>query len=312
MRSSPLRRCPNLRALGLDSQRTYTAVEIKAAFVRQAKSAHPDAGGDAAAFRRLKDAYDALRSPAGEGTAAGATAAPSYPDPYANRSSAASARRAHIYEERRSDDGTWDFGSGRRYANESTRHFYRPYSANYADPRSTGFSRQEVVQAERAMRLHLLKRVLWNCLVYLSAAYLLYEYWRQRTRQPRPDSLEPSYSVLEKAPQPRPGLAPLQPHLQPHWSESQTARYLSEWNARHMEREQSGGTPRTPAITAPRSTAVADGNAARTVPRGEAATESPAHPGSAGYGSRGAVAMEMDDEADEDLEDEEVTEVDRA
>lgn len=37
--------------------------QIKSAFRRKAKSSHPDAGGDAAEFQRLKTAYDVLSDP---------------------------------------------------------------------------------------------------------------------------------------------------------------------------------------------------------------------------------------------------------
>lgn len=40
--------------------RDASPAQVKAAFRRKAKSSHPDAGGDADAFQRLKDAYDVL------------------------------------------------------------------------------------------------------------------------------------------------------------------------------------------------------------------------------------------------------------
>lgn len=52
------------RTLGVD--RTASAEDIKAAFRRQAKGLHPDQGGDTAdkeTFRRLYEAYEALRDP---------------------------------------------------------------------------------------------------------------------------------------------------------------------------------------------------------------------------------------------------------
>jgi hypothetical protein len=47
-----------LRALGLRAD--ATVAEVKAAFRREAKRVHPDQGGDAAAFRDLQRAYDAV------------------------------------------------------------------------------------------------------------------------------------------------------------------------------------------------------------------------------------------------------------
>jgi len=49
------------RILGLG--RTAGAADIKAAYRRLSKSAHPDTGGDRAAFERLRAAYDVLRDP---------------------------------------------------------------------------------------------------------------------------------------------------------------------------------------------------------------------------------------------------------
>ena len=52
------------RALGVE--RTASADDIKAAFRRLAKSLHPDQGGggaDQETFRRLVEAYEALRDP---------------------------------------------------------------------------------------------------------------------------------------------------------------------------------------------------------------------------------------------------------
>jgi hypothetical protein len=46
--------------LELSSEEELTAVGIKAAFRRRAKSAHPDAGGDHEAYIRLTEARDAL------------------------------------------------------------------------------------------------------------------------------------------------------------------------------------------------------------------------------------------------------------
>lgn len=40
--------------------RDASPAQVKAAFRRKARSAHPDAGGDAGAFQRLKEAYDIL------------------------------------------------------------------------------------------------------------------------------------------------------------------------------------------------------------------------------------------------------------
>ena len=50
-----------LDALGLD--RSATEADVRNAFRAQSKELHPDHGGDAAAFRRLRDAYeDALET----------------------------------------------------------------------------------------------------------------------------------------------------------------------------------------------------------------------------------------------------------
>lgn len=262
MRLTRYLRCTNLRTLGLDGSRPYTAAEIKAAFVEKAKSAHPDAGGDAAQFRRLKDAYDALRGGNTNGAAAGTHQHASYAKPY--RDAGASARstqqsaRPHIYTERYNDGDakaqsekvTWDYGSGTRYANTSTRSFYRPYSSNYYDPSATGFTRQEVARAELAMRLHMIKRVLWNCLIYGSALYLLYEYWPYRERP-----LSTDYGVgLDKQEKARREgeLRLMQPHLQTYWSDAEKARYVEEWNNRFRDREHAVTTGHSTPFTGSR------------------------------------------------------------
>ncbi|KPA73973.1 hypothetical protein ABB37_09550 [Leptomonas pyrrhocoris] len=245
MRATTSFYCANLRTLGLDGTRPHTAAEIKAAFVEKAKSTHPDAGGDPARFRQLKDAYDALR---GRGGGAGGAAGPQppYHDPYHDTAAAArrpQTGRPHIYAERyndgdattSSDKGTWDYGAGTRYANNSTRSFYRPYSSNYYDPSATGFTRAEVARAELAMRLHVLRRFVWNCLIYGSALYLLYEYAPRRERAPS-TAYEVDLDEQEKARRER-ALRQMQPHLQAHWSDTAKARYLEEWNNRFRDRE---------------------------------------------------------------------------
>ncbi|KAG5497502.1 hypothetical protein JKF63_03766 [Porcisia hertigi] len=212
MRAPPLRRCSNLRTLGLDGGHVYSAADIKHAFVVKAKSLHPDAGGGAVEYRQLKDAYDTLRSRTHE-QAAGTGWIATYRDARTDsHSSGASIRkRAHIYEERYNErgghssththTGMWDHRTGESCANASTRSFYRPYTAKYYDPMSTGFTRAEVARAELVMRLHILKRIFWNCLVYGSALYLLLEYWRGRsgvgTKNNNGD--EPSCMILQKA-----------------------------------------------------------------------------------------------------------------
>ncbi|KPI90338.1 hypothetical protein ABL78_0565 [Leptomonas seymouri] len=237
----PTRRCycANLRTLGLDSTRQHTAAEIKSAFVEKAKSTHPDAGGDATRFRQLKDAYDALR---GIGAAEGEATVtqPSSPDPHQDAASARTqqSRHPHIFVEQHNDGaeappsegGTWDYGSGTRYANNSTRSFYRPYLSNYFDPSATGFTRKEVARAELAMRLHLLRRVLWNCLIYGSALYLLYVYAPLHVGRPSTD-----YGVSGEDRERGRGKRELwqrQPHLQAHWSDTQKAHSLDEWSSR--------------------------------------------------------------------------------
>ena len=54
-------RCRNMRALGLDPSRQYSAAELKDAFRAKAKAHHPDvSGGNEAKFREVQDAYQAV------------------------------------------------------------------------------------------------------------------------------------------------------------------------------------------------------------------------------------------------------------
>ncbi|CAG9579177.1 conserved hypothetical protein [Leishmania major strain Friedlin] len=246
MRSSLFLRCSNLHTIGLDGGRSCTtAAASKATFAEQAHSSLPETGGDAAKFRQLKGACDALPSRSNT-TASGTGVAVqcNNTDTGVSNIAASSSKRAHIHEERYNSGGrcrsaytgTWDYGSGERYANESTRNFYRCYSANYYDPRSTGFTREEVAHAERAMRLHRLKCILWNCLVYGSALYLLLEFWRGRGATGIQDSDELSRGQLEKARR-HDQLRPMRLQIPPNFGEVQTARYLTEWNERSRDRE---------------------------------------------------------------------------
>lgn len=50
---------PDLYAV-LGVPRTATAAELTAAYRRRARTTHPDAGGDALAFRAISRAYDVL------------------------------------------------------------------------------------------------------------------------------------------------------------------------------------------------------------------------------------------------------------
>lgn len=242
MRATSFLLCAHLRTLGLDSSRQHTAAEIKAAFLEKAKSTHPDAGGNAEHFRQLKDAYDALRVGGG---AAGRT---SYTDPFAESGVGAAtathpSHREHIYTERYNDGDakpqpekhTWDYGSGTRYANNSTRSFYRPYNSNYYDPSATGFTREEVARAELAMRLHMLRRILWNCLIYGSALYLMFEYL-PAPKSSHSTDYELGLDARERRRREREQRL-MQPHLQESWSDTKKARYLEEWNNRIRDRE---------------------------------------------------------------------------
>ncbi|KAK7197815.1 DnaJ domain containing protein [Novymonas esmeraldas] len=311
-------RCANLRTLGLDVGRTYTSAEIKSAFLSQAKSAHPDAGGDAERFRQLKDAYDALRSRASE-PAAGAGWTSAYTTTRSNAAppGGASERRAHIFEERSSADGrggggTWDYGSGRRYANESTRHFYRPYTANYRDPRTTGFTREEVARAEWAMRRRIIRRVLWNLLVYGSAVYLLCEYWRGRGETRSRDSEEPTFARAEAVQRREQQLRRMQPELHPGWTEAQIAQYLEEWNEYLRDRELAVAHDRRATTPSPVSRASAGGasRGATTAPSSDAHVSSTASSSAVAVQPAGVVParadMHLDMSDEDDLIDEEL------
>ncbi|CBZ29083.1 conserved hypothetical protein [Leishmania mexicana MHOM/GT/2001/U1103] len=246
MRSSSLLRCSNLRTIGLDGGHTHTtAAAIKVTFAEQTHSSLPETGGDAATLRQVKGACDALRSRSSTAALGAGVAVPcTDAGTGVSKIAASISKRTHIREERYNSGGrrggaytgTWDYGSGQHYANESTRNFYRRYSANYYDPRSTGFTREEVAHAERVMRLHRLKAILWSCLVYGSALYLLLEFWRGRVAKRIQDSDEPSYRQLGKARR-HDQLPPMRLQLPPRLTEVQTPRYLTECNERSRHRE---------------------------------------------------------------------------
>ncbi|KAG5471570.1 hypothetical protein LSCM4_03118 [Leishmania orientalis] len=235
MRPFPSLRCTSLRTPALDRGRTFAA-PFKAASLEGAHSCLPDAGGEAAKFRQLKDGCDALRSRSGRlAASAGLTETHRAGHTGASNRGASGGKRAHILEERCNvGEGrgsvlasTWDYGAGTQYANESTRNFYRAYSANYCDPRSTGFTREEVAYAERATRLRMLKGIGWKCLVYGSALYLLLEYWRDRGASTMQSSNALSCAQWEKAGQ-RHQLRQTQPKPSPSRTELLTTRHLTD------------------------------------------------------------------------------------
>jgi hypothetical protein len=49
-----------LRVLDLSRERSFSKSVVKTAFLKKAKTAHPDAGGDAAAFRWLQQSYEVV------------------------------------------------------------------------------------------------------------------------------------------------------------------------------------------------------------------------------------------------------------
>lgn len=166
--------------LGLDEKRRYSEEEVKAAYRRQAKLLHPDAGGSAERFRELHAAYDSLCG--AKKNTPGLFDADSGSPFYNNAHSRWSAGRCGedmCGASFARDDSSGDFnfgagwGDGRAHANESTRDFYRPYTFNkYCH----GFTSEEVLEAERRNRLRILWMItkhglLWGGLVYFIFAY---------------------------------------------------------------------------------------------------------------------------------------------
>ena len=49
-----------LIVLGLDPTGSYSSEEIRKAYRSQVKKAHPDAGGSAEAFRKVREAWEGL------------------------------------------------------------------------------------------------------------------------------------------------------------------------------------------------------------------------------------------------------------
>ncbi|KAG5471902.1 hypothetical protein CUR178_02567 [Leishmania enriettii] len=235
MRLFPSLRCTSLRTPSLDRGRTFAA-PFKAASAEGANSCLPGAGGDVEKFRQLKDGCDALHSRSGRlAASAGLTETRRAAHTGASNRGASGGKRAHILEERCNvgerrgsvHAGTWDYGAGTQYVNESTRSFYRAYTANYCDPRSTGFTREEVAYAERATRLRMLKCIGWKCLVYGSALYLLLEYWSDRGASMMRSSNALSCAQWEKAGQ-RHQLRQTQPTPLPSRTEVLTTPHLTE------------------------------------------------------------------------------------
>ncbi|KAG5471257.1 hypothetical protein LSCM1_01330 [Leishmania martiniquensis] len=131
---------------------TFSAA-IEAAHLETVSRCLSGAGGGAATFRQLKDVCDDLCSGFRK-LATNADLNETYSDACAAASSlgVSGGKHAQIYEERfnigdrrgGAHAEAWYYSSGKHYANESTRNFNRSYSANYCDPCSTGFTREEL------------------------------------------------------------------------------------------------------------------------------------------------------------------------
>ncbi|EAN82782.1 hypothetical protein, conserved [Trypanosoma cruzi] len=242
-----------LSLLGLDERLHYTEEEVKAAYRRQVKRFHPDAGGSAERFRELHDAYVFLlgdrkatdtpaescdsssfynnahsRWSAGRYEGAGCGAA------FARDASSGYARSDYEY-----DLGVeWD--GERRYANRSTRDFYRPYTSN---PFAHGFTDEEVLEAERLNRLRVLWAVLKHGLIFGGLVYLLFVCWRdnriQRAIEARNNGyVDASYWEKLKEDQQR-GLTPTPRR---HWADVQNEEFMQAWNKR-LEEQRRRGSP---------------------------------------------------------------------
>lgn len=150
-----------LAVLGLDETTGHSVEEVKAAYRRQVKLLHPDAGGSAEGFCELHEAY------------------------YASLRRVKKTSTDKLGADR-CDDDVFFHGSNdthfrwnadhfcRARANKSTRDFYRPYNS---DPFAHGFTAEEVLEAERRNRLCFLwfitkHGLLWGGLVYFVFVYL--------------------------------------------------------------------------------------------------------------------------------------------
>ncbi|GET91015.1 hypothetical protein, conserved [Leishmania tarentolae] len=214
MRSAAVLRCSNRHTIGLDRSNTHvTAAAVKAASGKQGHYDLRCIGGDALRYRQLKNTC----SDVGTG---------------ASNCAASNSKRPHVREERY-NIGTWDYGSGKHYANKLTRSFYRAYRTKYHNRSSTGFTRESVASAELAMRLSMLKGILWDCLVYGSALYLLLQLWRGTAAPTIQEREEPSHGQLGKA---QGHAVQGRTQLLPNTTAVQTSRNVMEWGERSRDR----------------------------------------------------------------------------
>ncbi|RNF26378.1 putative chaperone DNAJ protein [Trypanosoma conorhini] len=238
--------------LGLDERLHYSAAEVKAAYRRQVKFLHPDAGGSAERFRELHDAYSSLcgARKATDAASEGCDGTPFYNNAhsrwcsgrYEEGSCGAAFARGAFSGDSRSGDA--DFGAGwdgdRRYANRSTRDFYRPYTSN---PFAHGYTDAEVAAAGRRNRWRVAWAALKHGLLWGGLAYLLFVCWREnrvgRAIEARKDGyVDPAYWEKLRGDERR-GFPPL---VQQHWTDVHNEEFRLAWNKR-LEEQRRRGSP---------------------------------------------------------------------
>ncbi|RNF11067.1 putative chaperone DNAJ protein [Trypanosoma rangeli] len=237
-----------LAVLGLDERVCYSEAEVKAAYRRQVKILHPDAGGSASRFCELHDAYCSLCGgrKSTDATSETCDGSPFYTNAHSQwcsgRYDEGSCGEAFARGASRSSDG--DFGVGwdddGRYANRSTRDFYRPYTSN---PFAHGYTDEEVVEAKRRNGWRVAWVVLKHGLLWGGLAYLLFVCWCENRIQRAIEArnggyVDPAYWEKLKGDERR-GYPPM---VQLHWTDASNEEFKRAWN-NGLEAQRRRGSP---------------------------------------------------------------------
>lgn len=164
-------------ALGLSQGGQWSQADIKAAYLRKAKECHPDAGGDAATFRCVTEAYGRLRTRSHRYQAVDLSGRMRQEDHvdtehYPGMRTHAPHRATDMWTERKraGEDETY------RYPNRSTRSFYRPYTSH---PEETGFTAAEIREAQSRTRYAITYQLLKYAFLLVVFGYIVVGLFRK-------------------------------------------------------------------------------------------------------------------------------------
>ena len=162
-------------ALGLSQNGQWSQSDIKSAYLKKAKECHPDAGGDAATFRSVMEAYGKLRTRSRCRVEFPNSESETDPQHYRGMRTHAPHRASDMWTERKRETDT-DAGPGERYANRSTRSFYRPYTSN---PNETGFTAAEIREAQSRTRMAMSYQFMKYVLLFVVFVYMVQDLLRK-------------------------------------------------------------------------------------------------------------------------------------